>query len=442
MSYQGCSNCKHFNWKKGNCKAFPKGIPLPIKSGEIEHTKRLSGQQGETVYQPRITPDSAGFSEIEIEILPKGTHTSSNGFKLPVSDRDLDDLVTSYDPANFQAPLIISHDTKGLSDKELGHSEFAFGIPKKLKRVGDRVKAVFEKVAPEFEQWVRDRKLVSVSPSFYLPNSPSNPTPGKLSLRHIAALGATPPAIKGMTSLQEAFNFNETTEGVVNFNFQVDPETLEFCGDEWIVSSIMQRLRDFLISEYDLETADRIIPGDQVGILMERRGFDPMFDRLIRLEKEVFGDTPNYQQQQMTTDFSDREHQLAERERLIAERETKLRKAEFTSFCESLKGKLTPAIASIEEVANFMEFLATSESIDFSESKSEAPIEWFKAFLGRLPAQVQFGEMVREPLTEFNAPVAGTFDASEVELDRQIRAYMNQHKVEYAEAMTALGFTY
>lgn len=411
---------------------------------EIEARGAFSGRlaDGVNLEESSYMTKTVDFAEIEIEILPKGTHTSSNGFKLPVSDRDLDDLVNSYDPKNFQAPLIISHDTKGLSDKEIGNSEFSFGIPKALRRVGDKVKAVFDKVAPEFEQWVRDRKLVAVSPSFYLPNSPSNPTPGKLSLRHIAALGRTAPAIKGMKSLQEAFNFSESDEGVVNFSFALDPDTLEF-SDAWIVSNMMQRLRDWLIEEYDLETADRIIPGYEVGILMERRGFDPVLQRLEKLEEKVFGhcndDYPNYQA------MPEQELDFQERERRIAEREAALFKKEFASFCEcELKGKLTPAIASQEELISFMSFLNAQEEVNFSEHKTESPLKWFKGFLTRLPSQVEFKEVAQGSLAATPAAPTRTadFNAEEVEADRQIRAYMQQHNVDYAEAMTALGILY
>ncbi len=383
------------------------------------------------------------FAEIEIEILPKGMHTSSNGFKLPVSDRDLDDLVNSYDPKNFQAPLIISHDTKGIPDGEIGNSEFSFGIPKMLKRVGDRVKAVFDKVAPEFEQWVRDRKLVSVSPSFYLPNSPSNPSPGKLSLRHIAALGATPPAIKGMGSLQTAFNFEETIDGVMDFSFSLNPETLEFSGDDWILGNTLQRLREWLISEHDIETADRVIPSFEVGILLERRGFDPVLKRLAELEEKVFGcepdNYPTYSAMQ-----TDQELEFSERERQIADREAALLKKELISFCEcELKGKLTPAIAPQEELIAFMSHLDTQTEVSFGEDKTASPLEWFKTFLTRLPKQVEFNEVATAPLTQTATPSnTADFNAEELEYDRQIRTYMQQHSVEYAEAMSALGILY
>lgn len=334
------------------------------------------------------------FAEVEIEILPQGTHTSSGGFKLPVSAADLDEVVASYNPSNFAAPLIISHDTQGISDRELGNSEFAFGVPRALKRVGDRIKAVFDKVAPEFENWVKEGKLTAVSPSFYLPNSPHNPTPGKLALRHIAALGRTPPAIKGMQSLQSAFNFSESQEGVVDFAFALKPGTLEFGGSDRAVARLLQNLREWLISEYDLETADRTLPGYEVGILAEsddhwlHRRIDDLETRLQALERPVDAHSPTYQETAMTTTLEEREAQLAERERQILFKEC-------LNFCESeLKGRLIPAIATSADTANFMAWLASQEGeINFGEGSGEiAPLQWFKGFLSRLPNQISLGQ--------------------------------------------------
>jgi len=167
----------------------------------------------------------------EIEIIRTGTHTSSNGITVSFNRSDLEEIAATYDPSHFQAPLIISHDTKGMGDRQLAHSEFAYGAPKALKVVGDRLRAVFEKISPEFVQWVRDGKLLSVSSSIYLRGSPTNPTPGKLSLRHIAGLGKSPPAIKGMSPLSlSELTFDEPEEGLVTLS-----ESIVFqspCGEK------------------------------------------------------------------------------------------------------------------------------------------------------------------------------------------------------------------
>jgi hypothetical protein len=138
---------------------------------------------------------------VEIEILRKGQAVSSNGTEVDLNDELLDQVVESYNPTNFKAPLIVSHNTGGQDDASLAESELAYGFPVALKRVGDRVRAVFDKVSPQFVQWNRDGRLLGISPSLYPPTAPANPTPGRWSLRHIAGLGASPPAIKGLSPL-------------------------------------------------------------------------------------------------------------------------------------------------------------------------------------------------------------------------------------------------
>ena len=49
-----CMYCKHFNGKDFNCKAFPKGIPDIIVSGENVHTIPLDGQDNDIVFEKQI----------------------------------------------------------------------------------------------------------------------------------------------------------------------------------------------------------------------------------------------------------------------------------------------------------------------------------------------------------------------------------------------------
>lgn len=272
--------------------------------------------------------------EQEIEILRAGRHKDKNGIEVEFKPTDLEEIASSYDPSHFRAPLIVAHDNRGHSDRSLVDSEFAYGTPKQLRVVGDRLKAVFDKVAPEFKQWVRDGKLLSVSSSVYLRHSPNNPKPGKLSLRHIAALGKSPPAIKGMAPLA-------LSEWEWSFGEEDEEAIASFCG----ACSL-----------------------DEAGGILLATEQDKRMD--------------------------EKEKALADREAALEAREAELRKAEHTSFCEGLKGQLIPAIASVDETVAFMEFLTTAEGneISFSEDSKQTAIDWFKGLLKRLPQQVAFGE--------------------------------------------------
>lgn len=219
---------------------------------------------------------------IEIEILVDGKHTASNGVAVEFTPADLKEIADSYNPAYFRAPLIVSHNTQGVEDSKLASSEFSYGIPNYLKVVGGKLKAFFDQVAPEFRQWVEEKKLHSVSPSIYLRDSVSNPYPGKLALRHIAALGASPPAIKSLAPLSlSELCWQEEVEGTLSFSVEVTNETVDFgcgCDSGWDsgaeqpnvspeLPAVLQTLREFFISKFNLETADLALPSNVIDAL-------------------------------------------------------------------------------------------------------------------------------------------------------------------------------
>lgn len=237
----------------------------------------------------------------EIEIFKAGEHTASNGATLDFPRHKLREAVTTYNPQIFRAPAIISHDTGGIPDKSIADKELCYGVPHKLKLVGDSLRAVFTKLSPKLVQWLRDGALHSLSPSFYLPNSPNNPYPGKLSLRHIAFLGKTPPAVKGLAPIPQPpvdwseaefeefgycdFNVFAPEEGVVDFsigipNMQVNPHT--------IAADLFQRYRENLIATEDLETAENVLPGEMIAALREQAVQEQQKDRqILDLQMEV-----------------------------------------------------------------------------------------------------------------------------------------------------------
>ena len=46
-----CFRCKHFRRFEGGCDAFPAGIPDEIISGENEHSKPLSFQTNDIIFE-------------------------------------------------------------------------------------------------------------------------------------------------------------------------------------------------------------------------------------------------------------------------------------------------------------------------------------------------------------------------------------------------------
>ncbi|MDF5715856.1 MAG: hypothetical protein PUP93_18725 [Rhizonema sp. NSF051] len=220
-----------------------------------------------------------------IEIFKTGTHTANNGVTRTYDMNDLQEVVDTYDPSYFKAPLIFNyfsddpHSTLGYDDRAIEKSPFAFGYPEALKISGDRLVAEFNKISPEFVQWNKDGKILSVSASLYPENYSHNPYGDKLSLRHIAALGTEPPAVKGLTplSLNEepegkwALSLNEFSEEAI----ADDEESLNHAMIEtdysWqTLKSLFQRLREKLIADKGIDEADKLYPQFMIDALMPK----------------------------------------------------------------------------------------------------------------------------------------------------------------------------
>ena len=142
----------------------------------------------------------------------------------------------SYDPATHEAPLVIGH--SGDND-----STPSYGWIKKFVRKGDDLYADvnFTDVAKDL---VKDGHYRKVSISFYSPDSPINPHKGKWSARHLALLGAAPPAVKGL----EPLSFSEK-KGVFDFAIALSPEDIfdKELGPTMILErSPLEMLRDRL----------------------------------------------------------------------------------------------------------------------------------------------------------------------------------------------------
>jgi hypothetical protein len=218
--------------------------------------------------------NKAQLNEYQIEIFESGSHLSGNHISRNYSRDDLQEVVDSYDPTYFKAPLIFNyyaedpHSPMGYSDRELVKSPFAFGYPEKLSLNGERLVAHFKNIAPEFVEMAKEHKILAVSASFYPENNPFNPTPGKLSLRHVAGLGSEPPAVKGMP-----LEFSEGSDFLSFSNFaehSYDPceqETLDYsCACDKLdlsfspLLNLMNHQRELLVERFGIEEADKYLP--------------------------------------------------------------------------------------------------------------------------------------------------------------------------------------
>lgn len=147
------------------------------------------------------------------EIFRAGTHTDNNGRRITISADDLAATAAAYNTAVHEAPVVVGHPKTDAP---------AYGWVGSLKAENGSLLADFAQMDAAFAEQVRQGRYKKVSASFYQPDAPANPAPGKWSLRHVGFLGAHPPAIKGLKPIE----FNETEAGVVEFGERAEPATL------------------------------------------------------------------------------------------------------------------------------------------------------------------------------------------------------------------------
>lgn len=161
----------------------------------------------------RVHESSIGFSELvrfseavapslatqilerqDIEVFRAGRHTDDQGVAHYFSEADLDGMATSYSPSLREAPLTIGHPKDDLP---------AYGWVKRVTHAANGALSIApHQLEPQFAEMVQSGRFKKRSACFYPPLAPNNPTPGKWYLRHVAFLGAQPPAVAGLKDIQ------------------------------------------------------------------------------------------------------------------------------------------------------------------------------------------------------------------------------------------------
>lgn len=137
-----------------------------------------------------------------IEIFRPGTFISEEGDEVTVTTADCAAMVAAYDPTTAPAPIVIGHPDTDAP---------AYGWIESMSLGEDNiVRAVPGQVEPGFASDVRAGRYKKVSARFYPPGNRHNPNPGVFSLRHVGALGAHPPAVKGLKNLSFAEGSGES----------------------------------------------------------------------------------------------------------------------------------------------------------------------------------------------------------------------------------------
>jgi hypothetical protein len=331
----------------------------------------------------------------QFEIFKPGRHTASSGTTLEFSEDQLRAAVEAYDPALHEAPIVVGH------PKDNGP---AYGWIKSLSFAEGSITAEPQQLDADFAEMVSAGRFKKRSASWYLPDSPNNPKPGTLYLRHVGFLGAQPPAVKGLKEVQ----FSDAEEGVVEF------------ADNGMVTGIlalmMRRMRDFFIEEYGADKAQSVIPDFLVADIenearkpaepeqVQPSAFMPAFseEETMTIEElqaqvaQLTAERDALKATQVPADFAERETNLAAREAAIAEAEGKIARAAVEARVDAAvnDGRLLPA--QRKQTIDFAMGLAVAEAtIDFGEGDKAEKLTLREAYLRQIeaaPKVVEYGE--------------------------------------------------
>ncbi|EIK5442731.1 peptidase [Salmonella enterica] len=375
-----------------------------------------------------------------IHIFRAGTHTDMHGRRVSFSDADLSEIARNYNPELHEAPVVVGHPKTDAP---------AYGWVGGIKKDRDGLKAEPRNIDPQFAEMVKQRRYSKVSASFYCPDSPGNPTPGKYYLRHVGFLGAQPPAIKGLKPV----SFTEDEEDVVEFA-------------DWSLqttASLFSRIRDFIISQFGLEKADSVVPDYMIDSLRDDAArttttdTTPAFSDPVGIPAdEVIHPTPEHQaptppeesavdkelQAKLQQENADLKRQIEERNKADAARAATERHNANVAFADSLVSDARLAPAGKGLVVAVLDALGDGESpVSFSENGSEQPlVEAFKAQMRKARPLLDFGEVATGDRTD-RAAIPAEFaeaDPARLELHTKAVALAKAENITYEAAVARL----
>lgn len=318
-----------------------------------------------------------------LQIFKPGRHTAMSGAVLSFSAADLVATAGAYDPALHEAPIVVGHPvTDGPAYGWIQGLDFAEG----------GLEARPSQVNPEFAELVNAGAFKKISASFYAPDAPANPAPGVYYLRHVGFLGAQAPAVKGLRA--PSFAADET--GVIEFGDGFGN------GDDQSNASLWRGLRDWLLTKFGQDDADRAVPSFYVaGLETSAAQPEPAVEATDNAPLSAYAESIT---QETLVTPEEKAALEAENARLKADlaaatardkaAAADARHAANAAFAEQLaaEGKLLPA-QQLVAVAT-LDFVAAQEApVEFGEGDAKKPLaEAFKEFLQALPKQVEFGE--------------------------------------------------
>jgi len=402
-----------------------------------------------------------------IEVFKEGTQTSSSGITKEYTADDLDTIVAMYNGQDaHEAPLVIGHPAT---------DDPAWGWVKELKHVGTKLMAFVDSVKDEVVESVESGAYKKVSIALY-PN---------MLLRHIGLRGAAPPAVKGLAPI--AFAESEFDEYI-------------WATDEWrvpVIGRILRNLRDFWIEKFGKDEADKAMPSYDLDMLIdsapstmltiptqpapivppesinvpppgaitssytEKEETEMTKEEINEIVEAAVSTAVAAQAskfEELEAKFSASQERITELVTMIGQQnETKLNNAKLSameqakvSFAEALEGLMKEGKVLPGEKDGILEEYAERLEMEKDMEFAEGEVSFSQKMKSRLEARpvlitksqpfavdAKTGEKIEVP-AQFNE-LSKRVNPMSIEIDTQIRAYAEEHKVDYETAAEAFS---
>lgn len=375
-----------------------------------------------------------------IEVFRSGTFTSMEGRRITYTPAQLRAIADAYDPATAPAPAVVGHPDHTAPALAWVRS-FAYDAQ------ADRLRATLEDVQPELAEAVAAKTYRRVSLSMFDPDHPANPRPGTWYPRHVGFLGGASPAVTGLRLVEFALPSSEATT--------IEGDLASFTdGGASASASMFRRLRDWMIEQFGLDAADRVLPGYEIQWLTDidsqpaTPGFAAPPDPTPSPTEENPVTTTPTPAPAPSPDAAD----LARREAALAQAQAALAAERATSFAERLvaEGRLIPA--SRDGVVALLTALsgpdAGTSTVSFTAGEPAiAPADALRRILEAQPPVVSYGSY-RMPVApdegdgavSFAAPEGTQVDRGLLDHHNRALAYQRDHPgTSYLDAVRAVA---
>ena len=335
-----------------------------------------------------------------IEIFRAGEYPG----KTPVTREDLDRVVRNYDPAGHEAPVCVGHPSNDAP---------AYAWVEGLKLEGNTLLMKERQVDPDFHRLRQAGRYKKRSAAFY-PDANGRAN----ALRHVAFLGAEPPAVKGLKDV----SFDDAGRSFIEFELGQEEAVAE--------KTVKDQIKEFF-AEMFRPTEQRTFSESDVSALVTRAvetATKPLQDQVTSL----------------TTKLNDQATQFSERERRLSTSETDQRAATAIAKIKGA-GRWLPAFDKMGVALLFAELAKDTKPLEFGEGdakKKLTPIEILTAFMESLPKFVPDGRLVSAgnagagPALNFTEGRGVKADPNSIALDTATKARMKEKSLSYGEALT------